>query len=127
MYLKRTFRQKPDVRGRDVGVPKLKEAKIETIRLEVTEPLSISNISCVAELLLPQHHRAFSLSPEIREDKDDNSNMIYKNTKYYCKQCDFYICNACLTTQCFKHDVQWIGNSTFICECPKHKPSDNIQ
>ena len=114
------------MRGKDVGTPKLKEAKIETIRLEETEPLSISTISCQAVIQITKLQRASSLTPELREDKDDNCRMIYKNTKYYCKQCDFYICNACLTSQCFKHDVQWIGNSTFICECPKHKPSDNI-
>ena len=78
-------------------------------------------------LLLPPPRVSVTVCRVVEPGKDDTRNMIYKNTKYFCKQCDFYICNACLTTQCFNHDVQWIGNSTFICECPKHKPSDNIQ
>ena len=90
---------------------------------EEARPLLTSTSYCVASLSRPD--RVLTLHLEIREDKDDNSRLIYKNTKYYCKQCDHYICNGCLTSHCFNHDVQWIGNTTFICECPKHKSNDN--
>ena len=59
---------------------------------------------------------------EVKENKADDSKMIYKNTKYFCKKCDIYICNGCFTTECMNHDVQWIGNATFMCESYYHKP-----
>ena len=126
-------RQKPDVRGKEVGTQRqrVKKAMTEIIRLEEEEtlPLQISTdyYHCVPVLYKPDRGFLSCVHQDIREDKDDKSNMIYKNTKYYCKQCDGYICNGCLSSQCFNHDVQWIGNSTFVCEGPHHKPNNNIQ
>ena len=126
-------RQKPDVRGKEVGTQRqrVKKAMTEIISLEEEEtlPLQISTdyYHCVPVLYKPDRGFLSCVHPDIREDKDDKSNMIYKNTKYYCKQCDGYICNGCLSSQCFNHDVQWIGNSTFVCEGPHHKRNNNIQ
>jgi len=43
-----------------------------------------------------------------------------KQTKYYCKKCEADICNLCFTKYCSGHAVQWIGQSTFICQSRNH-------
>jgi len=44
-----------------------------------------------------------------------------KQTKYFCKKCKTDVCNACFTTVCSSHNVQFIGTSKFHCESPFHK------
>ncbi|XP_023346506.1 uncharacterized protein LOC111715423 isoform X1 [Eurytemora carolleeae] len=43
-----------------------------------------------------------------------------KQTKFYCKQCKTDICNACFTSFCAGHNVQWIGQATFLCQARLH-------
>ena len=44
-----------------------------------------------------------------------------KQTKYFCKKCKADVCNACFTTVCSAHNVQFIGTAMFHCESPFHK------
>jgi len=44
-----------------------------------------------------------------------------KQVKYFCKKCNLDICNACFSTVCSSHMVQWIGSSFFHCASPHHK------
>lgn len=82
--------------------------------------LGRNSMLCQATIVLPGFARVSEV--EVKENKDDNSRMIYKNTKYFCRKCDIYICNGCFSSDCMNHDVQWIGNATFACESFYHKP-----
>jgi len=44
-----------------------------------------------------------------------------KQTKYFCRQCKVDICNACFSTVCSGHTVQWIGSACFHCASPSHR------
>merc|ERR1712013_303131 len=46
--------------------------------------------------------------------------------KYFCKKCNLDICNACFSTVCSSHMVQWIGSAFFHCQSPHHKIVHNI-
>jgi len=44
-----------------------------------------------------------------------------KQTKYYCKKCNIDQCNNCFSKSCTGHNVQWIGQATFICQSALHQ------
>ena len=126
------FRFKADVRGKDVKLGKIQKAQINEIVSERTQPLSntspapchaLVEVSGRIKVTVCRVYTA-DISPSVPEiiPKDDNCRMIYKNTKYFCKRCDIYICNGCFSSDCMNHDVQWIGNATFACESIYHKP-----
>ena len=120
-------RYKADVRGKDLKLARPQLATQEEVRLapEQPRPLAVPPAPpppCHA-LLLPPPRVTVTLCRVVEPSKDDSRNMIYKNTKYFCKRCDIYICNACFTSDCLDHDVQWIGNATFACESIYHKPA----
>ena len=126
------FRFKADVWGKDVKLGKIQKAQINEIISEKTQQMShLSPTPCQAILEVPGKIKVIvcrvytaDYSPSVPEiiPKDDNCRMIYKNTKYFCKRCDIYICNGCFSSDCMNHDVQWIGNATFVCESIYHKP-----
>jgi len=44
-----------------------------------------------------------------------------KQVKYFCKNCNVDVCNACFSSVCSGHQVQWIGSAFFHCASPYHK------
>merc|ERR1711973_1038805 len=135
----RAYRFKADVRGKDLKLGKVHKAEVGVLYdiSEETQPLTVWNNShlCQASVILSDRHIVRKETRQVKECpqekefspetqiimKDDISNIIYKNTKYFCKKCDIYICNACFSNDCMNHDVQWIGNATFACESIYHK------
>jgi len=135
----RGVRFKADVRGKDVKLGKVHKAEVGVLYdiSEETQPLTVWNNChlCQASVILSDRHIVSKETRQVKECpqekefppetqiimKDDISNIIYKNTKYFCKKCDIYICNACFSNDCMNHDVQWIGNATFACESIYHK------
>ena len=50
-----------------------------------------------------------------------------KQTRYYCKTCGANVCNACFTTRCGTHNVQFLGSAYFHCQSSFHKiQHDNV-
>jgi len=61
-----------------------------------------------------------------REPLDPRKVAPPKQVKYFCKKCNLDICNACFSTVCSSHMVQWIGSAFFHCQSPHHKIVHNI-
>jgi len=57
---------------------------------------------------------------EVREECNVRTRSV-KSPKYFCRSCKVDICKACLQSWCNSHDVQWIGNHTFVCASPNHR------
>lgn len=118
----RPVKIRPDVRGKDVEHQKVKTAEETDEVFEVAKPFP-AVIYGKCTILEPERVRTLYLNIKECKKKDDLPNFIYKKPKFYCKTCNEYICNNCFTTECMDHVVQWLGNATFRCESPCHKPS----
>jgi len=118
----RSVRIKPDVRGQEVEQQKVKFAEKIEVVFEVVQPFHTVNFE---RCKIIQKDFVRTLYLEVKECKKEKGspNIIYKNSKFYCKSCNEHICNACFTTECMDHNVQWLGNATFRCESTYHKPS----
>ena len=44
-----------------------------------------------------------------------------KQTRYFCKTCLKDVCNACFSSVCGSHNVQFLGAAYFHCQSPFHK------
>ena len=44
-----------------------------------------------------------------------------KQARYYCKTCKADVCNACFSSTCSAHNVQFLGSAYFHCASPYHK------
>jgi len=68
----------------------------------------------------------FSLQKEKRRERRKVSEYTEKKikpakqTRYYCTTCACDVCNGCFTQSCAGHKVQWIGQSSFICQSVHH-------
>ena len=118
----RSVRIRPDVRGKEVEHQKVKTAEKTEIVFEIAKSFPAIIID-KCKIIEPERVRTVYLNIKECKQEKDLPNFIYKNTKFYCKTCNEYICNGCFTTECIDHDVQWLGNATFRCESPYHKPS----
>ena len=121
-YINLHSRFKADVRGKDVKLGKVHKAVVNKIVWEETSNLSLVSDEKLSQATLVLPSFAMINECKVNKNKDDNCRMIYKNTKYFCRKCDIYICNGCFSSDCMNHDVQWIGNATFVCESFYHKP-----
>lgn len=57
------------------------------------------------------------IKTEVREECDEILSKTPRNPKYFCQSCSVDICKDCLQNRCNTHNVQWIGNYTFMCTC----------
>jgi len=122
----RPVQLRPDVRGREEQHIQEKKAEVLDIVYETTKTFPAVTFEKCTVVVLEPAKLALRVFPNLNECKykkeEEFPNYIYKNSKYYCKRCNEYICNSCFTTECIDHDVQWMGNATFRCESPCHKP-----
>jgi len=121
----RPVQLRPDVKGREEEHIQVKKAEVIDIFYETTKTFpAVTFDKCTVVFPEPAKlaRRVFPNLKECKYKKEEEfPNYIYKNSKYYCKRCNEYICNTCFTTECIDHDVQWMGNATFRCESPGHK------
>ena len=106
----------PAIFGRDVKQPAIKTAKVVEVFEENTDDIDHVEYERCTVI-----HKSYQIERvEVRECQVEK-NYIYKNTKYFCRTCSLDICNACFTTECSAHHLQWLGVATFNCYCPQHK------
>ena len=57
----------------------------------------------------------------VREEFQERAVGPPKQTRYFCKNCNADICNACFSSVCSAHNVQFLGAGYFHCKSPFHK------
>jgi hypothetical protein len=57
----------------------------------------------------------------VREEFQERAVGPPKQTRYFCKNCKADICNACFSSVCSAHNVQFLGAGYFHCKSPFHK------
>ena len=60
-------------------------------------------------------------SDKLREEFQERAVGPPKQTRYFCKTCKADICNACFSSVCSAHNVQFLGAGYFHCKSPFHK------
>ena len=60
-----------------------------------------------------------------REEFQERAVGPPKQTRYFCKTCNTDVCNACFSSVCGSHNVQFLGSAYFHCKSPFHKIQHN--
>ena len=56
-----------------------------------------------------------------REELEERSVGPPRQTRYFCKTCNADVCNACFSSRCGTHNVQFLGAAYFHCKSPFHR------
>ena len=118
----RPVKTKPQVCGRDLKHFEVKFAEEYVIQFESAASITeyeYDSVKC--KIVEPDRVNVSDVETEMCKKERESTNIVYKNSKFYCKTCNENICNNCFTTECMDHVVQWLGNATFTCDSASHK------
>ena len=88
---------------------------METIQANRFHRLSVPNMKT------RQQFEKSNKRDKIRDEFQEKPVGPPKQTRYFCKTCKVDICNACFSSVCNVHNVQFLGAAYFHCKSPFHK------
>ena len=87
---------------------------METLHVNRFHRLSVPDLQSRHQAGRPRRER-------VREEFQERAVGPPKQTRYFCRNCKADICNACFSTVCSAHNVQFLGAAYFHCKSPFHK------